>query len=110
MVIAAGKPPICDWLTYTHRSISDGPAKGEHERASSISPYDEARGFCRRGAADADARPPVAVYLAIGTARPAAAGAVVAGAAGRRQTRHHRGAVHLQVCHGWPRAWGRRRR
>src|SRR6516162_5127350 len=77
--------------------------KSEDERAPAISPHDETRSFRRGWAAMAHARQSVALYLAVGPARLAAAGAGVAGAARRRQARYHRGAVHLEIRHRRPR-------
>ena len=76
-----------------------GPSAGRvNDRfLSAIDRSAQARGVRRRRLAVHDHARAVALYLAGRPARPEAAGHAGDGAAARRQARHHRGAVHLQM-------------
>ena len=70
---------------------------GCDERYSTTDRPPQARGQCRRRLIAGDAGPAVALYLAVRPARSEAPRRVRDRAPVRRQVRHHRGAVHLQM-------------
>ncbi len=83
-----------------------GPGPGFDERLPTTNAGVQARGDRGRRRHASHARPLVALYLAGEPARPEEPGDLGNGAAVRRQARHRRGAVHLQMgdrCAGRPR-------